>query len=135
MGGLDENLSRPVGFRHLVHTWASCRLAAFQTMQSDYSRGPREPACESNASGKVTICVEPIMSSLLKCLIAAAASVILAGAATTTDAVAPGFMEGHLKIVFLGAVEPSEPSDTMPRQTVTAERYAEYPLIVLNQDG
>ena len=41
-------------------------------------------------------------------------------------------MEGHLKIVSLREVEPS---DAMPRQTVTAERYAEYPLTVLSQDG
>jgi hypothetical protein len=71
------------------------------------------------------------MSSFLKFLIAAATSLILAGT-TPSDALPPGFMEGHLNIVFLGAVEPS---DAMPRQTVTPERYAEYPLIVLSQDG
>jgi hypothetical protein len=48
------------------------------------------------------------------------------------NAVPPGFLEGHLKIVSLRAVEAS---DEMPRQTVTAETYAEYPLIVLSQDG
>ena len=72
------------------------------------------------------------MSSFLKYLIALTTSLILADIALS-NATPPGFMEGHLKIVSLGAVE--EPSDAMPRQTVTPERYAEYPLIVLSQDG
>jgi len=71
------------------------------------------------------------MSSFLKYLIAVATSLVAANIAPS-DAAQPGFMEGHLKIVFLGAVEPS---DAMPRQTVTAETNAEYPLIVLSQDG
>lgn len=70
------------------------------------------------------------MSSFLKYLIVAS-SLILAGTAPS-NAAPPGFMEGHLKIVSLREVEPS---DAMPRQTVTAEQYAEYPLIVLSQDG
>lgn len=41
-------------------------------------------------------------------------------------------MEGDLKIVSLGA---AESSDAMPRQTVTPEKYAEYPLVVFSQDG
>jgi hypothetical protein len=72
------------------------------------------------------------MSSFLKYLIALTTSLILADIALS-NATPPGFMEGHLKIVSLGAVE--EPSDAMARQTVTPERYAEYPLIVLSQDG
>ena len=72
-----------------------------------------------------------IVSSFLKYLIAIASSLILAGA-TPVNAAPPGFMEGHLKIAWLGA---AEHSDEMPRQTVTAEKYAEYPLIVLSQDG
>jgi hypothetical protein len=72
------------------------------------------------------------MSSFLKYLIALTTSLILADIALS-NATPPGFMEGHLKIVSLGAVE--EPSDAMPRQTVTPERYAEYLLIVLSQDG
>jgi|SRR4029450_288234 hypothetical protein len=48
------------------------------------------------------------------------------------NAAEQGFLEGHMKIIFGMAVEPS---DEMPRQTVTAEKYAEYPLIVLSQDG
>jgi hypothetical protein len=43
-----------------------------------------------------------------------------------------GFMEGHLKIVSLKAVEPS---DEMPRPGVAPETYAEYPLIILSQEG
>jgi len=71
------------------------------------------------------------MSSSLKYLIAATTSLIIAGTAPS-DAVPPGFMEGHLKIVFLGAVERS---DAMPRQTVAPETYTEYPLVILSQDG
>ena len=41
-------------------------------------------------------------------------------------------MEGHLKIVSPKAVEPS---DNMPRPAVAPETYAEYPLIILSQDG
>jgi hypothetical protein len=71
------------------------------------------------------------MSSFLKYFVIAT-SLILVG--TAPSAVAPqGFMEGHLKIVWLGAA--AEPSDAMPRPTVTAETYAEYPLIILSQDG
>src|SRR5229473_7861427 len=72
------------------------------------------------------------MSSFFKYLIAIATSFIAAGTASSSAAPPPGFMEGHLKIVWLGA---AEPSDAMPRPTVTAETYAEYPLIVLSQDG
>ena len=38
-------------------------------------------------------------------------------------------MEGHLKIVVIRAVEP----DNMPQ--ASPETYAEYPLIILSQDG
>ena len=41
-------------------------------------------------------------------------------------------MEGHLKIVSPRAVEPS---DDMPRLAVPLQSYAEYPLIILSQDG
>lgn len=64
--------------------------------------------------------------------VAACVFLILASCTGSTNAVPLGFMEGHLKIVFLGEVEPS---DAMPRQTFTAETYAEYPLIVLSQAG
>jgi hypothetical protein len=53
---------------------------------------------------------------------------MLAGSASV-KAAAEGFMEGHLKIVVIRAVEP----DNMPQPA--PETYAEYPLIILSQDG
>jgi hypothetical protein len=47
------------------------------------------------------------------------------------EAQSQGFLEGHLKIIFGMAVGPS---DDMPRQSVTAENYAEYPLVVLSEE-
>jgi len=75
---------------------------------------------------------DEVMSVLLTKPIAAFIFLMLASCTASSNAAPPGFMEGHLKIVWLGEVEPS---DAMPRQTVTAEQYAEYPLIVLSQDG
>ena len=57
---------------------------------------------------------------------------VLAGSATSSDALPSGTMEGHLKIVSPKAVEPS---DNMPQPAVAPETYAEYPLIILSQDG
>ena len=71
-----------------------------------------------------------MMSSVLNILIVAT-SLVVAGIAPS-NAEQTGFIEGHLKIISPREVEPS---DAMPRQTVTAERYAEYPLIILSQDG
>ena len=62
-------------------------------------------------------------------LIGACTLLVLAGT-SSIDAAPPGFLEGHLKIVFLGA---AEPSDNMPRSAVAPETYAEYPLVVLSQ--
>jgi hypothetical protein len=56
---------------------------------------------------------------------------MLAGIASI-KAASQGFMEGHLKIVSLKAVEPS---DNMPRPAVAPETYSAYPLIVLSEDG
>ena len=53
---------------------------------------------------------------------------MLAGTASI-KAAPQGFMEGHLKIVVIRPVEP----DDMPQPT--PETYAEYPLIILSQDG
>ena len=53
------------------------------------------------------------------------------GCVASDSAVPPGFLAGHLKIASLREVEPS---DAMPRQTVTAETYAKYPLVVLSQE-
>ena len=53
---------------------------------------------------------------------------MLAGTASI-KAAPQGFMEGHLKIVVIRAVEP----DNMPQPA--PETYAEYPLVILSQDG
>jgi hypothetical protein len=56
---------------------------------------------------------------------------LIAFTCVASDSAAPfGFLEGHLKIISPREVEPS---DAMPRQTVTADQYAEYPLIVLSE--
>jgi hypothetical protein len=78
----------------------------------------------------VWVCAGCIVTSFLKYLIIAG-SFSLAGV-TPNDASPPGFMEGHLKIVRLGA---AEASDDMPRQAAAPETYAKYPLIVSSQDG
>ena len=67
---------------------------------------------------------------LLKYLISVWLLLISIGCVMSDIAVPPGFLEGHLKIVFLGA---AEPSDNMPRSAVAPETYAEYPLVVLSQ--
>jgi len=67
----------------------------------------------------------------LKYLIGACTSLILIGTGSI-KAAPQGFMEGHLKIVSPRAVEPS---DNMPRPAVAPETHAEYPLIILSQDG
>src|SRR6267378_1519437 len=71
------------------------------------------------------------MSPFLKYLIGACTSLILIGTGSIKGA-PQGFVEGHLKIVSPRAVEPS---DNMPRPAVAPETYAEYPLIILSQDG
>jgi len=53
---------------------------------------------------------------------------MLAGSASI-KAAPQGFMEGHLKIVVFKPVEPDNGSQPAP------ETYAEYPLIILSQDG
>jgi hypothetical protein len=68
------------------------------------------------------------MSSILNSVAAASIFLMLAGAASI-KAAPQGFMEGHLKIVVIRAVEADDMPQTAP------ETYAEYPLVVLNQDG
>jgi hypothetical protein len=68
----------------------------------------------------------------LKNLIVGCIFLVLAGSAASSDALPSGAMEGHLKIVSPRAVEPS---DNMPRPAGAPETYAEYPLIILSQDG
>jgi hypothetical protein len=70
------------------------------------------------------------MSSIAKSLVAACILLIPAGT-VFVKAAPQGFMEGHLKIVVIRAVEP----DNVPQSTVAPETYAEYPLIILSQDG
>jgi len=70
------------------------------------------------------------MASIAKSM--AVACIFLMLDSTASIKAAPqGFMEGHLKIVLIRPVEP----DDMPQQTVAPETYAEYPLIILSQDG
>ena len=69
-----------------------------------------------------------LMSSISNSVAAACMFLMLPGPASI-KAAPQGFMEGHLKIVVIRAVEP----DNMPESA--PETYAEYPLIVLSQDG
>jgi hypothetical protein len=48
------------------------------------------------------------------------------------EALAQGFMEGHLKIVWMRG---AELSDEEPRPTVAPATYAQYPLIILSREG
>jgi hypothetical protein len=68
------------------------------------------------------------MSSIPNSVAAACIFLMLAGTASI-KAAPQGFMDGHLKIVVIRAVEP----DDMPQPA--PETYAEYPLIILSQDG
>jgi hypothetical protein len=67
----------------------------------------------------------------LKYLIAGCVFLILVDRSAANDAVPPGFVEGHLHIVSLKEVELADGNV----EKVTAENYAEYPLIILRQDG
>src|SRR5947208_12285803 len=66
------------------------------------------------------------MSSIPNSVASACIFLMLTGTASS-KAAPQGFMEGHLKIVVIRAVEP----DNIP----PPENYAEYPLIILTQDG
>jgi hypothetical protein len=67
-----------------------------------------------------------LMSSISNSVAAACILLMLAGSASI-KAAPQGFIEGHLKITVIRAVEP----DNMP----PSENYAEYPLIILTQEG
>jgi len=67
----------------------------------------------------------------VKCLIAGCVFLILVDRSIANDAVPPGFVEGHLKIVSLKTVELADGNV----EKGTSENYAEYPLIILSQDG
>jgi hypothetical protein len=64
-------------------------------------------------------------------LIAGCVFMVLAGRSAANDAVPPGFVEGHLKIVSLKPVELADGKV----EKGTVETYSEYPLIILSQDG
>src|SRR5258705_7860729 len=67
------------------------------------------------------------MSSFLKCLIAVCIFSVVTGMATEP----PGFVEGHLKIISPKEVELADGN----APAITAENYAEYPLIIRSEDG
>jgi len=71
------------------------------------------------------------MSSFLKNLIVGCIFLVLAGSAAWSDALPSGIMEGHLKILSPKAFDVGDENAA----TVTAENYAEYPLIILSQEG
>jgi len=68
------------------------------------------------------------MASIPKSMAVACIFLMLASTASI-NAAPQGFIEGHLKIVVIRPVEP----DNMPQPA--PETYAEYPLIILSQDG
>ena len=65
----------------------------------------------------------------LKNLIVGCIFLVLAGSATSSDALPSGVMEGHLKILSPNPVELADENAA----TVTAENYAEYPLLILSR--
>jgi hypothetical protein len=64
--------------------------------------------------------------------VALALGIFLLASSASLRAAEQGFLEGHLKIIFGMA---TQPSDDMPRPEIAPESYAEYPLVVLSQDG
>jgi hypothetical protein len=68
-----------------------------------------------------------VLMSFISNSVAAACILIMLAGSASIKAAPQGFMEGHLKITVIRAVEP----DNMP----SSENYAEYPLIILSQDG
>jgi hypothetical protein len=69
------------------------------------------------------------VSSVLKCLVFGCLYLALTEP-DTIKATPPGFLEGHLKIILSREVELADGTPA----PVTAENYADYPLIVLSQD-
>ena len=67
----------------------------------------------------------------LKNLIVGCIFLALAGSATSSDALPSGVMEGHLKILSSKPVDLGDENAA----TVTAENYADYPLLILSRDG
>jgi hypothetical protein len=71
----------------------------------------------------------PIM--ILKRLVIAGCALLPLLTICADDTAKPGILEGHLKIISLKEVELAGRKPTK----LTAENYAEYPLIILNKDG
>jgi hypothetical protein len=67
----------------------------------------------------------------LKYLIAGCVFLIPLGRSAANDAVPPGFVEGHLKILSLKPVQLA--SEKVEKGA--SEDYSEYPLSILSQDG
>jgi hypothetical protein len=65
----------------------------------------------------------------LKNLIVGCIFLVLAGSATSSDALPSGVMEGHLKIFSPNPVDLGDENAA----TVTAENYADYPLLILSR--
>jgi hypothetical protein len=86
--------------------------------------------CASNRSnGKIQFASD-MSSSLLKYLI----TVCMFSGVTcisSINAAAPGFVEGHIKIVSPKEVNLAD--DKQP--VITSENYSEYPLVILSQGG
>jgi len=68
---------------------------------------------------------------LVKNLIVGCIFLALAGGATSSDALPPGVMEGHLKILSRKPVDIGDENAT----TVATANYADYPLLILSGDG
>jgi len=64
--------------------------------------------------------------------VALALGIFLIAFSASLNAAEQGFLEGHLKIIVGMA---AQLSDDMPRPEIAPESYAEYPLVVLSQDG
>src|SRR5438477_8154111 len=65
-----------------------------------------------------------------RCLISGCIFLILAGT-ESVNAAPQGFMEGHLKILSANPVDVGDENAA----TVTAENYADYPLLILSREG
>jgi hypothetical protein len=70
------------------------------------------------------------IAMFLKNLIVGCIFLVVAGSATSRDASPSGVLERHLKILSPKAVDIGDENAA----TVTAEDYAEYPLIILSRD-
>ena len=104
-----------------------CTIARLwhNTNYADKSACARSGCAPNRLSGKFQFVA--LMSSFLKCLIAVCIFSVVIGTATEP----PGFVEGHLKIISSKEVELADGN----APAITAENYAQYPLIILSQSG